>query len=83
MNRTIRLCALAGRDGIAAPVPRAAVFVPPTSYQKGTVTDPPLHGQTGNIADPKRPETSRPRGDGNLLSKFLSKFAFRLTPTSR
>lgn len=58
MNRTIRLCALAGRDGIAAPVPRAAVFVPPTSYQKGTVTDPPLHGQTeiSRIRNvPKRP----------------------------
>ena len=80
MNRTIRLCALAVREGIAAPVPRAAVFAPPTSYQKRN-----RKGTTSRdfSADPKRPETSRPRGDGNLLSKFLSKFAFRLTLTSR
>ena len=58
MNRTIRLCALAVREGIAAPVPRAAVFAPPTSYQKrnrkGTTSR--IFPRIRNV--PKRPEAT-------------------------
>ena len=72
MNRTIRLCALAVREGIAAPVPRAAVFAPPTSYQKRN-----RKGTTSRdfSADPKRPETSRgPSREATEITAFKIPF---------